>query len=537
MSAAVVALAAAGGQEPVELIVRYDEHPELFDDQRIAALGGTVVREYNVLDMRAIRLPAETLIELALEDNVDRLSLDEGVSASSVAARTTANLPAAASANAAFDGAGVGIAVLDSGIAAHADLPGQVRQYNFLHGNVPHPTVVDGEITAYNDEPRSDLYGHGTHVAAIIAGQGTASNGQYRGAANGVALLSLRVLDEHGNGQMSDVMAALDWLLVYGDHFDVRVANLSLGKPISESNTTDPLVHAVEALWDSGVVTVVAAGNLGARGNRTVKSPGNSRKVITVGSLTDRDTGLDFTDDIVSTFSSRGPTAGDLVLKPDLVAPGNRIVAAIPTGSQLVAELPTRLVACSTLPCSDHYLSMSGTSMATPLVAATAALMLDKDPSLSPATVKARLMQSARKIDGQCRGGRRRRARRRRGARRDRHRRGRGPLAAADGQRDGPNRDREHGRRCGAATCGPRATCGPTATSGPTARARSRQTDIFGPTVTCGRTVTSGPTATSGPTVTSGPTATSGRTVIFGPTATCGRIRSALSATTSKRHP
>jgi serine protease AprX len=131
-------------------------------------------------------------------------------------------------------------------------------------------------------------------------------------------------------------MAALDWLLVYGHHFDVRVANLSLGKPISESNTTDPLVHAVEALWDSGVVTVVAAGNLGARGHMTVKSPGNSRKVITVGSLTDRDTGQDFTDDFVSSFSSRGPTAGDLVLKPDLVAPGNRIVAAIPTSSELV---------------------------------------------------------------------------------------------------------------------------------------------------------------------------------------------------------
>lgn len=134
----------------------------------------------------------------------------------------------------------------------------------------PQPEVSNGQIISYNDSPREDHYGHGTHVAGIVTGNGTNSGQAYRGAATGASLLSLRVLDEHGNGSMSDVMAALDWLLQYGQHFNVRVVNLSLGKRISESNETDPLVHAVEELWDNGVVMVIAAGNIGHSGAMTV---------------------------------------------------------------------------------------------------------------------------------------------------------------------------------------------------------------------------------------------------------------------------
>ena len=185
---------------------------------------------------------------------------------------------------------------------------------------------------------------------------------------------------------------------MYGSHFDIRVVNLSLGMGIAESNQTDPLVLAVESLWDAGMVVVVAAGNDGYAGSMTVTSPGNSRKVITVGSLTDNGTGANYDDDYVSSFSSMGPTIGDLVLKPDLVAPGNRIVAAVGVGTTLAAALPGRLVNCSRLLCTSQYLEMSGTSMATPMVSAAVALMLQKEPTLSPATVKARLMRSARKI-------------------------------------------------------------------------------------------------------------------------------------------
>ena len=186
--------------------------------------------------------------------------------------------PQASSGNSAYTGSNIGVAILDTGISQHADLPGEIRQYNFLNGNYPQPVVSNGSIVTYNDVPREDNYGHGTHVAGIISGSGLISNDDYHGVAKATKLLSLQVLDQHGNGSMSDVMAALDWLLQYGQYFDIRVVNLSLGKGISESNTTDPLVHAVEALWDQGIVVVVAAGNLGHGGAMTVKSPGNSRK-------------------------------------------------------------------------------------------------------------------------------------------------------------------------------------------------------------------------------------------------------------------
>ena len=437
MSGPVAALAMAGGSEPVELVISYDDHPELFDAERVRELGGEVVRAYNVLDVQTIRLPAWAIDELAIEANVDRLSLDEQITSTALtdaekaakkaakkiireeiggkasSSRRTANLPTAGSANAVYSGSGVAVAVLDTGVASHGDLAGNVMQYSFLNGAYPIPTVVDGQVVAYNDGPRVDEFGHGTHVAGIIAGSGNASADDFKGSATNVSILSLQVLDGHGNGSMSNVMAALDWLLQYGHHFDVRVANLSLGKGISESNETDPLVHAVEALWDQGVVVVAAAGNLGTGGALTIKSPGNSRKIVTVGSLTDSGTEhLD--DDYISSFSSRGPSIGDFVMKPDLVAPGNRIVAAIPALAKLRDDMPDRLIDDGCVDyeaendpnldenieatCSNAYLELSGTSMATPLVAGAAALMLDKDPTLNPATVKARLMRSARKI-------------------------------------------------------------------------------------------------------------------------------------------
>ena len=398
MSGPVAALAAAGGPGLVDIVVRYAEQPALFDDEYVSALGGEVIRSYETLDMRAIRIPALSLEALAVEENVDWLSVDDTVSFTSVASRSAANVPAAGSINAGYSGSSVGIAVLDTGVALHTDLAAQIVQYSFLNGRYPRPERDDGKIVSLRDQPRQDLFGHGTHVAGILVGNGEDSNNDYTGSASGATVLSLQVLDQNGGGSMSDVMAALDWLLVYGKYFDIRVVNLSLGKSISESNTTDPLVLAVEKLWDAGMVVVVAGGNDGHGGSMTITSPGNSRKVITVGSLTDNGTGTNFSDDYVSTFSSMGPTVGDFVLKPDLVAPGNRVVAAVDPGAYLAKYLPDRVKGCKKSLCTSKYLEMSGTSMATPMVSAAVARMLDKDPTLSPATVKARLMRSARKI-------------------------------------------------------------------------------------------------------------------------------------------
>jgi len=398
MSGPVAALAAAGSGV-AEIVVRYDQHPELFDDERVAELGGRVTRSYEHLSMRAITIPAASLEKLAVDDNVDWLSIDDKISSTSVASRIASHVPAAGSANAGYSGSNVGIAVLDTGVSSHGDLSENIVQYSFLNGAYPEPQIQNGEIVALNDSGRDDKFGHGTHVAGILTGSGADSQDEFKGLATGARVLALQVLDQDGDGSMSDVMAALDWLLTYGSYFDIRVVNLSLGKGISESNDADPLVIAVENLWDAGVVVVVAAGNEGFSGSMTVTSPGNSRKVITVGSLTDNATGADYSDDYVSTFSSTGPTIGDYVLKPDLLAPGNRIVATIPADSQLAIALPDRIQNCVTAKCSSIYLEMSGTSMSTPIVSAAAALLLDKDPSLTPATVKARLMRSATKID------------------------------------------------------------------------------------------------------------------------------------------
>ncbi len=400
MSGPVAALAAVGGDQPADLIVAYADHPELFEDGRIESLGGEILRHYEVLKLLAIRLPADALVELAIDDNVDHVSLDDAVVASSVSSRVTANEPVYPSGNISYDGHNVGVAILDTGVAQHSDLSGNIRQYSFLQGRYPQPELDDDEIDKYNSSWRVDEYGHGTHIAGIVAGNGYKSSGDFAGPARGGSVLSLQVLDGNGQGSMSDVMAALDWLLQYGSYFNVRVANLSLGKPVTESNTTDPLVLAIEQVWDSGIVVVVAAGNYGREGYFSTTSPGNSRKIITVGSLTDNDTGHNYNDDYVSTYSSKGPTPGDHVAKPDLVAPGNRLIATTPAKSKLAKLLPNRVVECTTQDsCQYNYMMLSGTSMATGMVSAAAVMMLEKDQSLSPATVKARLMRSARKLD------------------------------------------------------------------------------------------------------------------------------------------
>jgi len=261
-----------------------------------------------------------------------------------------------------------------------------------LPAESPHYLYVDN-VEIESTDASSDPFGHGTHVAGIVGGSGKVSAGHQPGVAPGASLYSVRVLDGEGMGTVSDVVAGLDWVLSSAASSGIRVVNLSLGKALEESADTDPLVQAVEAVWDAGIVVVVSAGNYGTAGHFTITSPGNSPKVITVGSVTDAAT-LDLSDDYVSTYSSRGPTLIDHYLKPDLVAPGNRIIAPIAANSKLKVDLPERIRE------TGDYLELSGTSMAAPMVSGAAVLMLSQDPTLTPATVKARLMRSARKISG-----------------------------------------------------------------------------------------------------------------------------------------
>jgi serine protease AprX len=305
----------------------------------------------------------------------------------------------------------IGVAVLDSGIQPnHADL---------ARWNSTNSRVVYKE--SFVDANPADLNGHGTHVAGIIGAEGNISclqggldaSGNCRasqtfiGIAPGTQFVSLKVLDANGQGTDSGVIAAIDRAIALKSTYNIRVMNISLGRPVRESYQTDPLCRAVARAWDAGIVVVVAAGNegrnnsAGTNGYGTISSPANSPKAITVGAINTLANFYD-ADDRAATYSAKGPTMIDQIVKPDLVAPGNAIVSLQASGSVLPAQYPgNRPAVASYWPwatgTSSYYYKLSGTSMAAPMVSGAAALLIDKDPTLTPDMVKARLMKTARR--------------------------------------------------------------------------------------------------------------------------------------------
>jgi serine protease AprX len=302
-----------------------------------------------------------------------------------------------------WTGAGVGVAVIDSGIYAQAD--------DFQSGGRSRVVYSESFVSG---QDASDQYGHGTHVAGIVGSGGNDSNGNgfsrsFKGVAPGVNLINLRVLDANGMGYDSDVIAAIQRAIQLKNAYNIRVINLSLGRPIYESYTLDPLCQAVEAAWQAGIVVVTAAGNAGrssingSQGYGTIIAPGNDPYVITVGAMNAKGTTWRW-DDVIASYSSKGPTLLDHIVKPDLVAPGNNIVSVMAPKSTIPATYPQTLVpnnyyeAGTVSGNSGNYLRLSGTSMATPVVAGAAALLIQQNPSLTPDQVKARLMKTANKM-------------------------------------------------------------------------------------------------------------------------------------------
>lgn len=249
-----------------------------------------------------------------------------------------------------YTGKGVGVAVLDTGIFPHMDFRNRIRAF--------------ADFVAYKSMPYDDN-GHGTHVAGILAGDGTASMGKYKGVAPGCGLVALKVLDRFGNGSREQVLRAFRWILDHREQYRIRIVNISVGTTCRSVSDQDVLIQGVEKLWDKGLVVVAAAGNQGPKPG-SVTAPGSSRKVITVGS-SDMLTGR-------SAVSGCGPTA-ECVCKPDLVAPGNHIVSCTPGTA-------------------NTYGVKSGTSMSTPLVSGAIALMLEKDPLLTNVEIKMLLRES-----------------------------------------------------------------------------------------------------------------------------------------------
>jgi serine protease AprX len=382
--------AKAKGAAGLDVLVRFHRNPSSPERLLVRGLGGQIRRHHRSRWM-AVRLPGHAVSVLADHSLVEFVTVDATLYASMDAARATAGQPEYSEPESGLKGAGVTIAMVDSGVAPHAEIKTLVASVDFVNGADPN----------FAPEGSVDTNGHGTHVAGIMVGDGSESyEGRLAGIAPQASLVSLRVLDGEGKGQSSSMIAALEWVLAHKDQYGIRVLNLSLGHPVYEAASLDPLVHAVDSLWDAGVVVVCSAGNEGREGHSTISSPCNSRKVITVGALNDHNT-LDRADDTIASYSSRGPTRVDRVAKPDLVAPGNRIVSTRSAGSSLDSLLPGgRVAADPSRPDVFEHLEMSGTSMAAPMVSATAALMLQQEPSLNPATIKARLMLSARKAAG-----------------------------------------------------------------------------------------------------------------------------------------
>jgi serine protease AprX len=272
-------------------------------------------------------------------------------------------------------GQGVTVAVLDSGITRDADL---VQPTDRILASV---NFADPLSTL------ADPGGHGTHVAGTIAGNGTRSNGQYVGIAPGANLVDVRVLDANGNGRISSVVLGIQWALDHRTQYNIRVLNLSLGAQPPATYRLDPMAAAVEIAWLRGLVVVAAAGNSGGAPD----SPGADPYVITVGATDDQATAT-VGDDLVGWFSSYGTPLAS-TSKPEIVAPGRRIVSIRAAGSTLDRLLPDRVVTASN---GATYFRLTGTSMATGVVSGVVALLLQQQPALTPDQVKAVLTGTAR---------------------------------------------------------------------------------------------------------------------------------------------
>ncbi|MBB4980612.1 S8 family peptidase [Streptomyces nymphaeiformis] len=355
----------------LKLIVRYEGAAGAARAEVRAAGDTQVRRTFPTINADAVRTSPDDVARI-WEALTDRQNTGARIAASGIATvwldgvrgasldRSVRQIGADKAWESGFDGTGVKIAVLDTGVdRTHADLKTRV--------------VAEKNFSASADAV--DRVGHGTHVASIAAGTGAASGGRFKGVAPGAEVISGKVLDDEGYGDDSAVIAGMEWAAAEG----ADVVNLSLGGP--DSPGTDPLEATVDRLSaEKGILFAIAAGNEGESGPSSVGSPGTADAALTVGAV-DK-------DDRLAPFSSTGPRAGDGAVKPDLTAPGVGITAAAAAGSII-----------DTRPGTPHpapgYLQIDGTSMATPHVAGAAAILKQRHPDWKSAELKGALTGSA----------------------------------------------------------------------------------------------------------------------------------------------
>ena len=320
----------------VNVIAQFRVPPTEAHHQRIVQGGGMLKRALDLINGALYSVPAGELERISSDPDITYITADRSVRA--MEDHKTSAVYADIARQNGYDGTGVTIAFLDSGIE---DRPGVVYSESFVAG-----------------EDSADRNGHGTRVATL----GVAPNSQ---------VVNLKVLDSRGVGTDSAAIAALDQAVKLQKTYRIRIINLSLGRPVYESYLKDPLCQAVENAWARGILVVVAAGNegrsnsAGMNGYATITSPANDPYVLTVGAMNTHRT-PSRGDDTMASYSSKGPTLVDHIVKPDLVAPGSPFQGG-------------------------------GTSIAAAIASGAAALLLQKDPTLTPDHMKARLMKSASK--------------------------------------------------------------------------------------------------------------------------------------------
>ena len=359
-------------------------HGDKAEVEALAARYNLVVKRY-LKTGAVLRINAGQLSALEQDDAIDHLSGDTII-------RSTADVTAESIGAdqvwagdgdlAPLSGDGVTIAVIDTGIdTRHAALRRRVIFTKDFTGG-------DG----------MDRFGHGTHVAGIIAGAlgRTADTRDYCGITYGASLINLRALGDDGSGTVSTVVDAIDWAVDHRRDFNIRIINLSLGTPVLQPYRDDPLCEAVERAADAGILVVVAAGNQGRSADGktvlgSITSPGNSPHALTVGAIDAHDT-PQRSDDTLATYSSRGPTRYDLIIKPDLAAPGSHVVSAEASDAYLAKTYPARHVAGSG---ANAYMQLSGTSMAPAVVSGAAALLIEQRSQLRPSLTKIVLQEAS----------------------------------------------------------------------------------------------------------------------------------------------
>ena len=404
------ALARIADEQPgkkVVAIVQYRKGVGPAEGRHVSrAHDGRVIGELDIINGAALRIRAGDAARLAKDERVRALTLNHVVRKNArrhEVRSTTGSLPLAGLLQTSYNqsiqatdawaagatGDNIGVAVVDTGIEPdHADFKTAPGGSSRVTANVV--------TNPYAKNP-GDSYGHGTHVAGIIGGNGAnrastdALDGKYAGVAPTANLINVKIADEQGGATVLDAIYGLQFVVDMKSDYNIRVVNLSFESTATDSYKIDPLDAAAEAAWFAGIVVVAAAGNDGTDAEAVHHAPGNDPYVITVGAVDDKGTGT-ISDDTVASWSSRGKTQ-DGFSKPDVLAPGARIVSTLAPGSDFASMCPSCVV-------SNSYIRASGTSMAAPMVAGGVADLLEAHPAWTPTQVKAVLMATDRAVSG-----------------------------------------------------------------------------------------------------------------------------------------